>query len=163
MESLAEIVKSFTSALYLNNLSLVWHSMWGVVWLLYARMQDYCPKAFIDVEGNLSSKDCNFSRSVSSLDFATFSERYGVENRAMYDFSHSLVQSSESEDFFSLYVSLRIPTLYIYGFESVFSHIGTLESQGCGIACISGSGHHPFLSNPDDFYGILYSFIVKYL
>jgi pimeloyl-ACP methyl ester carboxylesterase len=161
MNDLAEITKCFVEALRLNSFILIGHSMGGVVGLLYIQKYSSDIKAFINIEWGLTGADCNFSRSISLLDYTAFEKQYGKNDRGMYDYSHSLVDYSTNWNLLEWYIALKVPTVYIYGSESTISCIDSLSSSWCNLAKISKSGHHPFMTNPAEFYWVVSTFISK--
>ena len=65
IDDLVEITHLIIKKLNLNNIVLIGHSMGGLVGLLYVLKYNHI-KAFIDIEGNLTSENCVFSRQVSN-------------------------------------------------------------------------------------------------
>lgn len=185
IDDLVEITARVVNRLDLDNLVLIGHSMGGLIGLLYAEKYEKNVGGFIDVEGNLSSEDCFFSRQITEVDFETFcrntlpdfvqrlkqaenigSRRYigTLEKykpfKAMYDYSHSLVKYSDDGALIERFASLNIPKLFVYGSDNRgLTYIPLLRHLGCKIREISGSGHSPHYDNPDEFYDTVCKFL----
>jgi non-heme chloroperoxidase len=178
MDDLVDITKEVVSALELKNITLIGHSMGGLVAMLYIEKHDGV-SAFISVEGNLAPENCVFSRKVAfGIDFEEFQKRTFVdlqkhleesENvgfqewakslkkssaQAFYDYCPSIVEYSDSGKVFEHYLQLIIPSLYIYGSENkenltFLDHFRKVKIRQLEI---SASNHFPFFDNPEDFY-----------
>jgi pimeloyl-ACP methyl ester carboxylesterase len=185
IDDLVEITHLVLSALSVKDVVLVGHSMGGLVALLYAERYPANVQGFINVEGNLSSEDCFFSRIVGHFTFSAFSSTIfpelkdrmiHAENRgfreyaanlekasvkAYYDHSPSLVQYSDTGKLLERYRALAIPKLFIYGAENrSLSYLPRLTESGCALVEIPASNHFPFHDNPAAFYHAISSFLL---
>jgi pimeloyl-ACP methyl ester carboxylesterase len=184
IDDLVEIMHLVLSALPVKDIVLVGHSMGGLVALLYAERYRTNVRGFINVEGNLSSEDCFFSRLVAHSTFSAFNNTIfpelkdrlkHAENRgfreyaanlekasikAYYDYSPSLVEYSDTGNLLERYIALAIPTLFLYGAENrSLSYLTQLTERGCALVEIPASSHFPFHDNPAAFYHAIASFL----
>jgi len=171
IDDLVQITRLVIEALELKEFILVGHSMWGLVGLLYLQNNVHSIKAFINVEWNLAKDDCEFSWYIASLDYGVFKEEFW-DNPAMFDLSPSVVSYSKSWKLLNLFYSLSLPKLYIYGENSKISkisingengeisYISELENNKIQTTKISQSWHHPFDTNPTEFYEAIENYIV---
>ncbi|MGC9445044.1 MAG: alpha/beta fold hydrolase [Candidatus Methanospirareceae archaeon] len=184
MDDLVEITRLVLSTLQIRDLVLVGHSMGGLVALLYA--ERYRPKlrGFMNVEGNLSSEDCFFSRLVAHSSFSAFTnsilpelkdrlEHAGnrgfreyaanlekASKKAYHDYSPSLVQYSDTGDLLERYCALKVQKLFLYGAENrALSYLTRLTDSGCALVEIPASNHFPFHDNPVAFYHACAAFL----
>lgn len=140
-------------------------------------------RSFINVEGNLSLDDCTFSSHIDAYTFEDFLahgfdafrdtiyER-GLSDRAhrlyhasllmcdprtIYKNSSELVSLSKGEDLASRLGSLPLPSCYIRGNPKGTQEysLGLLRKAEVPLVEISGSGHWPFIDQPDEFAGKL--------
>ena len=154
---------------------LVLHSMGGAVGLLVAQRLTDRLGAVINVEGNLVADDCGLlSRRTAGFSLEEFaSGRFDrLKARAsqsddpmvrawanwMNDWSpegfhtaaHSLVEWSDGAGLLDIYLSLPVPTLYVYGEKSanpdVLKHLDAVPKRR-----IDGCGHFPMVEAPAQF------------
>ncbi|MCJ7450023.1 MAG: alpha/beta hydrolase [Bacteroidales bacterium] len=187
MDDLVEITNLFAEKLNLHDIVLIGHSMGGLVALLFSEKYARKVKAFINVEGNLKDEDCFFSRQVTAVDFDTFlhvtfrnfkfklqiSKNPGFKKcaetlgkyqpqKAMYDYSPSLVRYSDSGTLIEKFTSLRIPKYFIHGSENRgLSYIPELIQKGLTVSEISNSNHFPQYDNPKEFHTMISNFLEK--
>jgi pimeloyl-ACP methyl ester carboxylesterase len=180
IDDLVEITHLVVVKLDLHGITLIGHSMGGLVGLLYAEKYPKNIKAFINVEGNLTSEDCFFSRQITQVDFETFrqktfhdfktklqkSENVGFQKyaetlekfqpiKAMHDYSPSIVQYSESGTLIQKFLSLEMPQFFIYGSENSHSS-SILELKQQFDHCWEFLGNHfPQYDFPLEFYRYL--------
>lgn len=189
IDDLVEITDIIVSKLSLKNLILVGHSMGGLVALLYAEKHCENVRGFINVEGNLASRDSTISRRVTKYGFDEFKdilfqifkekllatrnvgfkkhveilEKYSSESskKAFFDYSPSLMEYSDSCNLIQRFSGIKIPTIFVYGSENSnrISYIKDLKKAGCKIAEISGSNHFPHYDNPKEFYDVISKFL----
>lgn len=160
IDDLIQITHLVIEALELKEFLLVGHSMWGLVWLLYLKNNLHSIKAFINVEWNLTKDDCGFSWYIHSLDYNAFKNEFW-EDKAMFDLSPSMIKYSKNWKLLNLFSSLSIPKLFIYWENSKISYITELEDNTIQTIKISQSWHHPFDTNPTEFYEVIENFIVN--
>lgn len=184
IDDLVEITHLVLSAFQVKDSVLVGHSMGGLVALLYAERYRTSVRGFINVEGNLSSGDCFFSRAVAQSDFPAFTNTIFPElkdrlkhagnrgfreyaanlekanKKAYYDYSPSLVEYSDTGNLLERYLALAIPKLFMYGAENrSLSYLPRLTERGCALMEIPASNHFPFHDNPTAFYHTIASFL----
>jgi len=155
--------------------------------LLFSHRYPSKVKAFVNLEGNLILEDCTFSRYATEVDFDTFmkvtfrnfkivlqfSKKPGfkkcAENlikynpqKAMYEFSPSLVRYSASGELIDMFTSLKIPKCFIYGSENQgISYIPELKQKGLTVFEISDSNHFPQYDNPQGYYEVISDFLYR--
>lgn len=185
MDDLVEITKLFIEKLDLHDIVLIGHSMGGLVALLFSERHAGKVKAFINLEGNLKIEDCTFSRQASEVDFDTFSKvtfrnfkivlQFGKKpgfkkcaetlmkfnpQRAMYDFSPSLVKYSDRGELIEKFALLKIPKCFIHGSENNgLSYIPELKQKGIQVFEISDSNHFPQFDNPEEYHSVISNFL----
>lgn len=159
INDLVEITNLVIELLGLKNFILVGHSMWGLIWLLYLKNNIHSIKAFINVEWNLTKNDCKFSWYIASLDGKAFTQEFW-DSKAMHDLSPSIVEYSKNWNLLKLFCFLSIPKLFIFGENSGISYIEELKNNKIQTINISQSWHHPFDTNPVEFYGVIENYIV---
>jgi len=184
IDYLVEITHRVLSALHVKDIILIGHSMGGLVALLYAERYHTSVRGFINVEGNLSSEDCFFSRAVAQSAFSDFTTTLFPElqnrlkhaanrgfreyaanlekanKKAYYDYSPSLVEYSDTGNLLERYLALAIPKLFVYGAENrALSYLPQLTERGCALVEIPASNHFPFHDNPAAFYHTIASFL----
>lgn len=189
IDDLVEITHSVISQLKLKNIILIGHSTEGLVALKYILKYGNI-QGFISVEGNVHSDNCNFSRKVSKQTLEEFttsgiqelistlksSHNKGFETwantietysspKAFYDVCPTLVKYCDDKHLIEQFCSLSIPKIYLYGSENKdsLSFLKYLEKNNCcEIAGISKSNHFPFYDNPEEYYKVVNSFVLKY-
>jgi pimeloyl-ACP methyl ester carboxylesterase len=185
MDDLVEITHMLVSQLDMGKCILVGHSMGGLVALLYSEKYNRDVTAFINVEGNLTGKDCFISRKMIRYDFSEFRDavfpqfaqkmlksdnigfkRYGEilqqhsSPRAFYDYCPSLVLYSDEGELIQRFLKLKVPKLFIYGSENYsLPYIPGLRKGDCNVVEIPKSNHCPNYDNPEEFYQVIANFI----
>ena len=163
--------------------TVVGHSMGGVVALLLAEQHPAAVAAVIDVDGNKSVADCVFSSQAAEHDLASFIAdgfdtlrdavyRRGRDDsaqrsyyaslrladpRAYHQNSLELLALSRTEDLAVRLAALPIPKHYIAAVPdgaSIRTH-ELLTSAGVPWTAIEPSGHWPFIDQPDAFVTLL--------
>jgi len=178
IDDLVEITNIIISELSLGNLIVIGHSMGGLVALLYIQRYGKHVKGFINMEGNVASEDCFFSREITRHSFAEFKEtvfpnfkqelsrsddkgipKYGEtlerysSPKAFLDYCPSLVNYSDNGNLIQGFTGLKIPKIFIYGSaKKSLSYIPQFKSKGCEVVEIANSNHFPFCDNPQDHY-----------
>lgn len=75
LEEHAKWVAAWALALAPERVVVIGHSMGGIIGLFLAEAYPNIVRAFVNVEGNVSSEDCTFSRRAARSDKATFVDR----------------------------------------------------------------------------------------
>lgn len=183
IDDLVEITKTTTAKLSLQEPFIIGHSMGGLVALLFIEKYADKAKGFVNIEGNLASEDCFFSREASQCNFSEFEKTVfsnfkrrlsATKNRglkqyadslerssskAFFDACPSLVDYSDNEDLVQRFIRLSIPKLFVYGQENRgLSYLPDLKAQ-CEVIEIKNSGHFPSYDNPEELYKALSRFI----
>jgi len=185
MDDLVEITGLFIEKLNLQDIVLIGHSMGGLVALLFSEKYAGRVKAFVNLEGNLKIEDCTFSKQSIEVDFDSFSKvtfrnfkivlqfskkpgfkkcaetlmKYNPQ-KAMYDFSPSLVKYSGNGELIEKFASLKMPKCFIYGSENNgLSYIPELKKKGIPVSEISNSNHFPQYDNPEEYHRVISSFL----
>lgn len=160
-------------------LTLVGHSLGGVLaQILTERFPEHV-RAVVDVEGNISSVDCFFSGRAAALSPIEFCEsevepmideiyRAGLEDEALRDY-HASLRMCDPRTFHALSVdlvslsgsgtlaarlaALPVPVFYIAGSPGGIGHRSLALIQAAGLDCtiIEPAGHAPFIDQPDRF------------
>ena len=184
MDDLVEITQLVLSALQIKEIVLIGHSMGGLVGLLFAERYHAMVRGLINVEGNLASEDCFFSRTVAESNFQQFAttsfpalkRRLADEPqiglrlyaqhlehasvRAYFELAPSLVAYSDHGNLVQRFTALRIPKQFIYGSANrQLSYLPRLKESDCEVAEIPQSGHFPFHDNPPAFYRTIAAFL----
>ncbi len=185
MDDLVEITRLVTEELNLQDIVIIGHSMGGLVALLFSERYSGKVKAFINLEGNLKIEDCTFSKQASEVDFDTFSKvtfrnfkivlqfskkpgfkksaealmKYDPQ-KAMYDFSPSLVKYSDNGELIEKFASLEMPKCFIHGSENNgLSYIPEIKQKGIPVYEISNSNHFPQYDNPGEYHTVISNFL----
>jgi pimeloyl-ACP methyl ester carboxylesterase len=185
IDDLVEIAYMVVRSLSAGKVVLVGHSMGGLVALLLAERYRDIVSALINVEGNLTSGDCFFSRNVAGhgpggftdeafLEFIRYlsqSEKRGIreyartlqksaDRKAYADYSLSLVTCCDNGNLLDRFISLKLPKLFIRGSQNrSLPYLPALVNSGCPVREVPGSGHFPAYDNPRDYYAIISDFI----
>jgi len=184
MDDLVEITNIVVARLDLDDFIIIGHSMGGLVGLLYAEKYVERVKGFVDVEGNLASEDCFFSRKIASRGLDGFTREAldrlqqglaasssrglreyakalsSASEKALVAYATSLVDYSDNGNLIPRFVKLGIPKAFVYGSENGgLSYIPRLRDGGCEVVEIPDSGHLPFYDNPEAYYQVIASFL----
>ncbi len=158
---------------------LIGHSMGGVIGQLLAERVPTALRAFIDVEGNLSLADCNFSGMAAAQPLEAFvakgfdelrdnvykdgvaqpakrayyaSLRF-ADPRVFHRHAKELVELSTKEDLALRLAKLTTPSLYLAGSPDGAS-ARSKELLVAAVArwkIVESAGHSPFIDQPDAF------------
>jgi pimeloyl-ACP methyl ester carboxylesterase len=186
IDNLVEITKLVIEKLKLQNITLIGHSMGGLIAFLYIEKFNSI-KSFINIEGNLAPESCVFSYKVAHSSYKNYEnlfkklkkdlkesknegfkmwgktiEKYSSK-KAFFNYCKQIVDYSYNGNLVEKYTNLKIPKLYIYGSENLkkYPYIKTLKEKNCDIAGISKSDHFPFYDNSKEFYSIISDFLIK--
>lgn len=166
---------------------LIGHSMGGVLTQLIAERAPTVVRAIIDVDGNLSLGDCNFSSKVAAYPLNVFLAtgfdelrdsvyRDGVENlplrgyyasmcfadpKVLYRHAQDLVELSTTEDLAGRLTKLAVPALYIAGSPDGACKRSKelLVTSVARWLIVEPAGHWPFLDQPDAFANLVVDFL----
>jgi pimeloyl-ACP methyl ester carboxylesterase len=176
IDGLVAVFGAFVTTLGLDRFLLVGGSMGGLIGLLYAERNLARLTGFANVEGNLSSEDCLFSRKVVGHDFAYF-ERVvfpsiksqlslagnrgfakhlevlsRADPRAYYDYCAQLVEYSDHGELLRRFVQLPLRKHFIYGAQNRhLSYLARLRESSCAMFEIEHANHFPFYDDPAAF------------
>jgi pimeloyl-ACP methyl ester carboxylesterase len=140
---------------------------------------------FVNIEGNLCSEDCMFSRRTASHDLEAFRSKVfseiisellksaftgdrmiahnmalNTDPRAYHAFSHETVRESDSGKLIEEFLELEVPRLFLYGeINSSLSYLGRLRQNEIEVAEISRSAHFLFYDNPVDTFAVIGDFV----
>ncbi|MCI0491224.1 MAG: alpha/beta hydrolase [Blastocatellia bacterium] len=187
IDDLVEITHKTFSSLGLDGLSLIGHSMGGMIALLYARNYPEEVKRFVNVEGNLAPEDCGvLSRRTAQLTWQEFVEqdfmktlqaefaslpytgarvfadtfRKAVADQAFHSYCVSIVEHSDSGKLMPIFKQLRLPRLFIYGEANKhLSYISELGNSGITVVEVPGSHHWPHRDSPEFYFKAIHEFI----
>lgn len=184
--SLGEIathLARWLNGLGLGPVTLVGHSMGGVIALLLAEQAPHLVRGFVNIEGNVSKADCTISNRVL-LDTPESFQSHGFERLqrelasyddpsisgyikrlklcdpdAFYHHAKDLVAHSETGRIATRLAALPIPVLFIAGRKSMAkSSCELLRTAGIAPQMIDG-GHWPFLEQPSEVVRLLVDFL----
>lgn len=186
MLDLVEITNQLISQMGLNDLTLIGHSMGGLVGLLYTDTYPEQVRRFINIEGNLAPEDCAvFSRQsvgypsrgreeeyfkrvveatacVEQAGYREFARSFGsqVEPRAFFGYCRSIVTYSDHRHLLDLFTRLSCPKLFIHGAEnSSLTYIPQLRREGVLVASLADSSHFPVTTNPSELFRTIAEFV----
>lgn len=150
---------------------VIGHSMGGVIGVLLAERHPRALRRLIDVDGNTSPGDCNYSGKLVRDGRAALLAH--VDDLAERDLAHrryaprlrradpatllrhakELVAYSAPEDLAARRAALAVPCTYVAGAPrgACARSIALLEASGVRTLSIAPSGHWPFVDQPDAF------------
>lgn len=136
----AEVVLGLLSKLHIPRISVVGHSLGGMVATLFLRQMDNLIEKIVSLEGNLTEADCGESLKVSQQTFAEFKRTYAgsvTPPHVFYQTSLSIVEWSRSEKLLKLFKSSKKPKLLVVGDKGKFLS----RPPNTEIETINGAGH----------------------
>jgi len=176
IDDLVGVFEAFVEHLGLRDFLLVGASLGGLVTLLYAERHQDRLSGFVNVEGNLASEDCLFSRLVVGHEYRHFeqvvlpgikeslSRRTGrgfakhlgdltrASSEAYYDYSFQTVAYSDTGRLLDRFIGLTIPRYFIYGSANAhLSYLPRLRESACTLLEIPGADHFLFYDDPTAF------------
>jgi pimeloyl-ACP methyl ester carboxylesterase len=186
MAAQADVCKLLIEKLGLECIHIVGHSMGGGIALLLIDKMLNKTKSFTNLEGNLIRHDSylsgyilkkytyedfkihgfdeiieeiSISKDKNSQLVASWVER--TEPYSFYRSSESLVEWSNSNRFFELFMNLDLPKIYVFGDQN--ADLPVLQKLGRKLktVSISNSGHFMMLDNPQEFYNKVLQFIKR--
>ena len=180
IDCLVEVLEAFVNAMELDGFLLVGGSMGGLIGLLYAERNPDKIKGFVNVEGNLTSEDCIFSRYVVGHSFEHFAEdvfpkiKQGVaarrgrgfaghlavvqraNPRAFYDHSLQLVEYSDDGTLLDRFLALPMEKYFVYGEENRhLKYLPILRQSSCHVFEVAQANHFLCYDDPKAFAEIL--------
>ncbi|OBT41577.1 hypothetical protein VE00_09148 [Pseudogymnoascus sp. WSF 3629] len=183
---LVDTAQAILRHLGIQRFHLAGHSMGGLVALILAHQAQEQVLSFINIKGNVAPEDCFLSRQIFThpsddpeIFFNTFIERtrrspsyasalYASSLRskvrvgAVRGIFESMVNLSDHGDLMSKFLSLRCPSMFMYGEENAsLTYLGNLNAKGVELAEIPQSGHFPMYSNPVEFWRRIADFIKR--
>lgn len=175
----AVVVEHLLSTLKARKLTLIGHSLGGMVGILLLEPFKGNITAFVNMEGNLVLSDCGPSKDVARTDFTQFQANgyqaliqqaaqahrqraawlRDTPDYVFYKMSQSIVEVSESEKLVGLFADAKCRRLFVCGDENR----GKTEAVPKGVTCrqISNSGHFMLLDNPAETYACLVEFLAQ--
>lgn len=189
VSSLAEIVHLAWEALVPRSAFVVAASMGGLISLILVRQHGYEKiRGLINIEGNLASEDCMFSRrtaavTLENLSATVFNEmrqslrasRYpgdhmiahnmtlNTDIRAYHSYSYQTVAESDSGKLLGEFLDIPIPRLFLHGDANRhLSYLPRLRNSNVEVREVPDSGHFLFYDNPVATYEAIGEFIAKH-
>ena len=183
--SLAEISHLVATKLLPGPYFLAGASMGGLIGLLQLRRYGVGRiQGFINIEGNLCSEDCMFSRRVIEHKLENFEPVYSqvsdelaassntgdrmiavnlnmnVDIRGYHRYSFETVRETDSGKLLPEFLALPIPRLFLYGDENrSLSYLSELNSSEVEVQEVPESGHFLFYDNPVATYRYISQFV----
>jgi pimeloyl-ACP methyl ester carboxylesterase len=183
--ALADIAHALAERLLPEPYFLAGASMGGLINLLQLRNHGIGRiLGLINLEGNLCSEDCMFSRRVIPHPLQTFDPIYrtmmaelrasnskgdqliaenmatNVDIRAYHTYSFETVAESDSGRLLPEFLNLPIPRLFLYGdANKTLSYLPTLRSSSVQVREIPSSGHFVFYDNPPATFNAIGEFV----
>jgi pimeloyl-ACP methyl ester carboxylesterase len=172
---LAELVRLVWKAILPRPVFLVVASMGGLIGLLMIRRYGTAGlQGLINIEGNLASEDCMFSRRVTSHTLDELSQSVfrqiqselrtsgypgdhmiahnmalNTDVRAYFQCSFETVRESDSGRLLDEFIGLPLPRLFLYGEANrSLSYIPKLHASNVEVCAIPQSAHFLFYDNP---------------
>ncbi len=175
VSDLADLAQGFADALLPGPYYLAGASMGGLINLLQIRRHG--PRrigGLINIEGNLASEDCMFSRRVvphalDAFQSSVFPQMIdelrdstyagdqtvahnlalNIDVRAYHAYSFQTVSESDSGRLLEDFMQLRVPRLFLYGAANHrLSYLQRLREAGVQVTEIPRSAHFLFYDNP---------------
>jgi pimeloyl-ACP methyl ester carboxylesterase len=190
MEDQAGLVLKWIIGLDIDRITLVGHSMGGVIGLYLAEALGQKVKAFFNMEGNLNPKDTIYSGKIASLPLEVFEGRgYQLfkrmlketleksrspgmriyyENiskaspRALYLSAVSLLKESYEGNLYERFLKLPVRKWYVFGEKSLNRSTRILlDKDSLPYFIVPESGHFMMDDQPETFYRMLLDALKK--
>jgi len=175
LAGLADHLAAWLVAEGATDVTMIGHSMGGVIGVLLAERHPRALARLIDVDGNVSTGDCTYSGKLVRDGRAALLAH--VDDLAHRDLAHrryaprlqrcdpdtllrharELLAYSAAEDLAARRAALPIPCTYIAGSPggACARTLALLEVAGVRTIPIAPSGHWPFVDQPDAFVGVV--------
>jgi pimeloyl-ACP methyl ester carboxylesterase len=176
VSALADMAQCVADQLLFGPYFLAGASMGGLITLLQLRRHGIeRVQGYINLEGNLASEDCMFSRRVVPHDLDSFEPEFrlmmeelraspsagdqtiahnmalNVDIRGYHAYSFETVTESDSGRLLDEFIDLRIPCLFLYGDANRgLSYLPRLRASDLIVHEIRSRGHFMFYDNPVD-------------
>lgn len=182
VERMVDLVVRFIEVEAAAPVTLVGHSMGGLVGLLACRRAPRSMRAFVNVEGNLAPIDCRvLSRAVAERSeregpretLAWLAETMAASGAPGYDrfardldsrvdpvvvspVCRSIVRLSDGAPLLRWFVDLGVPRALLHGSENGdLPYVPDLAASGVPVSSVEGADHFPAFSHPEAFYRTL--------
>jgi pimeloyl-ACP methyl ester carboxylesterase len=185
VSALADMAHEVAERLLAEPYYLAGASMGGLITLLQLRRYGVGRiQGLINLEGNLCSEDCMFSRRVTSHEFGSFEpvfkqmmeelrgSRYAgdqivahnmamnVDIRGYHRYSFETVAESDSGRLIEEFLALPIPRLFLYGeANKALSYLPRLRASTVQVREIPSSAHFLFYDNPAETFRAVGEFV----
>ena len=186
VSALADLTQLVAEQLMPGPLFLAGASMGGLITLLQMRRHGTDRiKGYINLEGNLASEDCMFSRraiphSLEAFQRDVFAEliqemrrsphlgdriiannlALNVDARAYHAYSFETVAESDSGRLLDEFIGLPVPRLFLYGQANRhLSYLGQLRKSDVQVVEVADSAHFHFYDNPVQTFGAIGEFV----
>ena len=183
--ALADMAQGVANQLLPGPYFLAGASMGGLITLLQLRRHGIGGiQGYINLEGNLSSEDCMFSRRVVLHNLDSFEPEFrrmmgelrasrnagdqiiahnmalNVDIRAYHAYSFETVAESDSEQLLGEFIGLPMPRLFLYGDANKgLSYLPRLRASDVRVQEIPSSGHFLFYDNPVETFQAIGEFV----
>jgi pimeloyl-ACP methyl ester carboxylesterase len=175
VSALADLTQLVAHQLMPGPFFLAGASMGGLITLLQMRRHGTQRiRGYINIEGNLASEDCMFSRRAVSHSLEAFRHHVvgevvqemrrsphlgdriiahnlalNVDVRAYHAYSFETVAESDSEKLLPEFLALPVPRLFLYGDANRhLSYLDRLRSSDVHVVEVADSAHFLFYDNP---------------
>lgn len=175
VSALAEFTESVAEQLISGSYVLAGASMGGLIALLQIRRHGAGRlRGLVNIEGNLASEDCMFSRRVVPHSLESFVDdvfeqmieelrrstfagdrviahnmALNVDARAYHAYSFQTVAESDSGTLLPEFLELPLPRLFLHGEANRhLSYLDRLRQGNVQVVEVAGSGHFLFYDNP---------------
>lgn len=189
VSSLADVAHAVSEKLIRGPHFIAAASMGGLIALLWLRRYSAVQvQGFINIEGNLSSEDCMFSRRTSSHDADHFRDvvfhqiiselldsphtgdrmishnmALNTDANAFHAYSFQTVKESDSGGLIEEFLTLNMPRLFLYGEANrSLTYLDRLRSSAVEVLEIPRSGHFLFYDNSPATFGAIGSFVHRH-
>jgi pimeloyl-ACP methyl ester carboxylesterase len=188
VSALADLSQAFADQLIPRPYVLVGASMGGLITLLQMRRHGTKRvRGYVNIEGNLASEDCMFSRRAIPHSLDEFTDRVfaevihemrqsahagdriiahnlalNVDARTYHAYSFQTVKESDSGTLLGEFLGLPMPRLFLYGDANRhLSYLGRLKASEVRVIEVPDSGHFLFYDNPVDTYRAIGAFVAE--
>jgi pimeloyl-ACP methyl ester carboxylesterase len=184
--ALADLTQLVADQLMPGRFVLAGASMGGLITLLQMRQYGMERiRGYVNIEGNLASEDCMFSRRAIPHTLETFQRRVfaelmremrqspfvgdriiasnlalNVDARAYHAYSFQTVAESDSGTLLDEFLALPMPRLFVYGAANRhLSYLERLRRSDVRVVEVPDSGHFVFYDNPVETFRAVGAFV----